>query len=120
MTKRENSRRRRAPRAESRSLILVVCGGVKTEKQYLEGLRKYYRNLADASDVDRQLRRHLPSYDKTRLVFGEFAEGIEVAVARAAARCEYGREHRCNPSTGVWKLVAAMVPTQHNQPSPRG
>lgn len=39
MTRRENSRRRRPPRRESRPLVLVVCGAECTERQYLAGLR---------------------------------------------------------------------------------
>lgn len=191
MTRRENSRRRPAARFESRPLILVVCGARRTEKQYIEGLCKHYRELAtrvqfvtngvdpltlvrkaakerqlrnrnydevwcvvdvDEFDVEpalklakkhdirvvvsnlcfenwlllhfeecsenlrepeqvaKRLQRHLPDYDKTKLAFADFEHGVDKAVERAKNRCEFGREHLQNPSSGMWRLVETVVP----------
>ncbi|MEU2042114.1 RloB family protein [Nocardia niwae] len=50
-TRRENSRRRRAPFRDPVTLILIVCGGEATEPAYFHGLRRYLRNPATKSVV---------------------------------------------------------------------
>ncbi|MQY25453.1 RloB family protein [Nocardia aurantia] len=50
-TRRENTRRRRAPFREPATLILVVCGGEVTEPAYFHGLRRELRNPAIKSTV---------------------------------------------------------------------
>ncbi|MQY22797.1 hypothetical protein NRB20_59190 [Nocardia sp. RB20] len=50
-TKRENSRRRRAPFREPVTLILIVCGGEATEPLYFNGLRRHLRNSAIKASV---------------------------------------------------------------------
>ncbi|MDA3643676.1 RloB family protein [Saccharopolyspora indica] len=64
------------------------------------------------ADVDERLRRHVPTYDKTRLDFSDFESGVREAVARAKRRCDFGSEHHRNPSSGVWKLVEKVVPAE--------
>ncbi|RSD10396.1 RloB family protein [Amycolatopsis eburnea] len=46
MTRRENSRRRRAPFRDPLLSILVVCGAAATEPAYFEGLKRFRRNPA--------------------------------------------------------------------------
>lgn len=46
MTRRENSQTRRKPYRQPADRVLVVCGGVHTEPEYFEGMRKSYRNAA--------------------------------------------------------------------------
>jgi hypothetical protein len=46
MTKRENRQSRRRPFRQSADRILVVCGGVRTEPDYFEGMKSSYRNPA--------------------------------------------------------------------------
>lgn len=61
--------------------------------------------------VEKRLKKHLPTYDKSALRFADYIEGVEEAVRRAKSRSvEEGDEHRTNPSTGVWKLVELMLP----------
>jgi hypothetical protein len=45
-TRRENSTRRTPPRRQPNTRILVVCGGVRTEPAYLDGLKQWARNPA--------------------------------------------------------------------------
>lgn len=74
-------------------------------EEYLERCRNY-------AEVERRLRRHLPAYDKTRLSFADYVDGLDAAVRRARARCDHEREHLNNPSTGVWPLVESMRPSR--------
>ena len=61
-------------------------------------------------DVEKRLRKHLPSYNKSELRFADYVEGIGEAVQRATVRCvDHGAEYRTNPSTGVWRLVEFMA-----------
>ncbi len=59
--------------------------------------------------VVRRLRKILPSYDKTRLSFDDFGDGLDRAIERAQRLDPSGREHVRNPSTGVWRLVTAIL-----------
>ncbi|WP_263254341.1 RloB family protein [Saccharopolyspora rosea] len=63
-----------------------------------------------AADVERRLRRHVPHYDKTNVRFCDFEHGVGNAVERAKRRCAFGEEHRHNPSSGMWRLVEAVLP----------
>lgn len=56
-----------------------------------------------------RIRRHVRSYDKTRLRFADFADGVEDAVVRARRREPTGEDSAVNPSTGVWRLVSTMT-----------
>ncbi|MER7011221.1 RloB family protein [Saccharopolyspora sp. NPDC000359] len=64
------------------------------------------------ADVDARLRKHLPDYDKTDVRFVDFESGVCEAVARAKRRCDFGREHLRNPSSGMWRLVEKVVPPE--------
>jgi hypothetical protein len=66
-------------------------------------------HCADCAVAERLLKRRLPSYDKTRLRFADFAAGVQTAVDRAEALDPTGRKHNLNPSTGVWPLVKMIV-----------
>lgn len=46
MTRRTNSRTRRAPYREERPQVLIVCGGEATEPAYFNGLKNHRRNPA--------------------------------------------------------------------------
>jgi hypothetical protein len=46
MTRRENQVRRRPPSRQPRTRVLVVCGGVRTERDYMNGLKRRERNPA--------------------------------------------------------------------------
>jgi hypothetical protein len=65
-------------------------------------------HLEDYRATERRLKQQVPTYDKTRLCFGDFAYGVAAAVGRAKDRCVTGDEHAVNPSTGVWRLVETM------------
>ncbi|ONI71257.1 hypothetical protein ALI144C_48780 [Actinosynnema sp. ALI-1.44] len=55
------------------------------------------------------LRRHLDCYDKVKLDFAAFADHVTTAVQRARKLDPTGEDHTCNPSTGVWRLVARVL-----------
>ncbi|GAA2633168.1 RloB family protein [Paractinoplanes durhamensis] len=61
-------------------------------------------HCADCGAVERKLRKRLSAYDKARLSFRDFAGGLDRAIERAR-KLEPGR----NPSTGVWRLVNAVL-----------
>ncbi|QBS42196.1 RloB family protein [Nocardia sp. CS682] len=61
-------------------------------------------------DVTPRLRKHLPSYEKQDLDFGDFAEKLDDALRRAKRQCaDFGGEYLTNPSTGVWALVELLM-----------
>jgi len=66
-------------------------------------------HCADCREVHARLRKHLPHYDKTRPRFADFAAGPDQAVRRAE---KLGDDHTRNPSTGVWRLVGAVLEKQ--------
>ncbi|MEU4238465.1 RloB family protein [Actinoplanes sp. NPDC026619] len=61
-------------------------------------------HCANCGAVERKLRKRVLAYDKARLNFRHFAGGLDQAVERAR-KLEPGR----NPSTGVWRLVNAVL-----------
>jgi hypothetical protein len=61
-------------------------------------------HCANCGEVERKLRKRLPDYDKARLRFRDYAGGLDRAVERARAL-----ERSGNPSTGVWRLVNAVL-----------
>jgi len=63
----------------------------------------------DCREVHTRLRKHVPRYDKTRPRFADFAAGLDQAVQRAE---KLGDDHTRNPSTGVWRLVDAVLEKQ--------
>ena len=58
--------------------------------------------------VTRRLQKRVPEYNKTRLRFADFANGVESAIERAKALEPTGTDHLRNPSTNVWRLVNVM------------
>lgn len=61
------------------------------------------------ADVASRLKKHVPGYDKTRLNFADYADGLNDAVKRARDLEPTGTDHTQNPSTGVWRLVGKIV-----------
>lgn len=59
---------------------------------------------ATCAVVERRLLKRLPRYDKTRLRFGDFVDGLDDAVKRAKTLDAGG-----NPSTSMWELVTAIL-----------
>ena len=97
MIKRDNSQKRKFGSRKPRDRVLVVCCGAKTEKLYLEGMRRYFR--------ESRLCRHVPGYDKTKIDFDVFAPGIPDAIVRGRKLSDAGTDHRDNPSTTMWRLA---------------
>lgn len=60
-------------------------------------------------DVERRLKKQVPTYDKANLDFTQFASGIGDAVKRAKGLDPTGNDHRRNPSTNAWQLVEKIV-----------
>ncbi|MFB9923563.1 RloB family protein [Amycolatopsis halotolerans] len=188
MTNRLNSRQRKTPHRQQRSLILLVCGGEETEPSYFNGMRRWFRNpavkvvvkgkkgdpetlvryaarvrsendydevwcvvdvdhfplpgaVASAKklgvklavsnpcfeywlllhfedcqtpmtryqEVERKLKKHVPTYRKDGVRFDDYAVGVESAVARAKSGCPAdSHPHERTPSTSVWPIVEAM------------
>ncbi|MFE1321911.1 RloB family protein [Kitasatospora phosalacinea] len=61
-----------------------------------------YRSLA------LRLKKHLPKYDKSRLDFKDYKDGVESAVARSEKRWESCCGKHLNPSTTVHEIVRRM------------
>lgn len=61
------------------------------------------------SDVEVRLKRFVSSYDKTRLRFDDYADGVLGAVARAKRLDPTGVAHDINPSSAVWVLVEKIL-----------
>jgi hypothetical protein len=62
-------------------------------------------HCSGCTNVTARLKRHVPTYDKARLDFADFAGGIDSAVKRAKDLDPTGQDHERNPSTGLWRLV---------------
>ena len=65
--------------------------------------------LGDAKSVLRRLARKVPAYQKNELRFADFEKGVHDAVRRAERLDPSGRDHRRDPSSGVWRLVLQMI-----------
>ncbi|MDG4779581.1 RloB family protein [Micromonospora sp. WMMD961] len=63
------------------------------------------RYLEDAKRAEALLRKHLPHWDKTRLDFDDFRNGIEAATERAQT---LPPPPAANPSTAVWRLALVL------------
>ena len=59
--------------------------------------------------VAERLRKHVPAYDKTKVRFDDFADGVADAIERAKKLDPTGIDHKINPSTGVWVLVEKLM-----------
>ncbi|MFJ6696459.1 RloB family protein [Streptomyces sp. NPDC091272] len=55
------------------------------------------------------LRKHVPGYDKTRVDFATYRDGLPQAAERARKLDPSGEQHERNPSTGVWRLTDRMA-----------
>jgi len=64
------------------------------------------------ADVEDRLRKHVKAYDKTKLRFADFADCIPDAIRRAKKLDPTGKDHKINPSTGVWMLVEKLMEQQ--------
>jgi RloB-like protein len=56
-----------------------------------------------------RLRKRLQNYDKARISFADFSDGLDDAIARAKHLEPTGRNHVVNPSTSVWRLVETII-----------
>lgn len=65
--------------------------------------------VQSAAEAVRRLKRHVPDYSKHELRFDRFEGGVADAITRAQGLGEIGEEHMCNPSTGVWMVVDAVI-----------
>jgi hypothetical protein len=65
--------------------------------------------LCDAKAVLRQLAKQIPGYQKNGLRFTDFEAGVTDALRRAKRLDPTGCNHRCDPSSGVWKLVQLIM-----------
>jgi len=63
----------------------------------------------DRKEVERRLHKHVPTYDKRRLNFADFAPGVNNAIKRARDLDPTGTEHGRNPWTNVWQLVERIL-----------
>jgi hypothetical protein len=70
-----------------------------------------HSHVDGAADAVRRLARHLPAYDKARLVFADFAPGVEEAIERATS-LDDGQPVGPNPSSAVWRLVSMITKEQ--------
>lgn len=61
------------------------------------------------TDVIKRLKRHVPAYDKTQLVFADYAAGVGDAVKRAKDLDPTGTDYNRNPSTSVWLLAETIM-----------
>jgi len=67
-----------------------------------------HRHEVTTPEVQKLLQRHCSAYDKTRIRFADFADGIDDACGRAQRLEPSGRTHTSNPSTNVWRLVGEV------------
>ncbi|MFI6824079.1 RloB family protein [Micromonospora sp. NPDC050187] len=63
---------------------------------------RYLENAGKAGDL---LRLHVKGWDKTKLDFGAFRDGVSIAIDRAR---KLGDPPGANPSTAVWLLVETL------------
>jgi hypothetical protein len=64
---------------------------------------------ANCGAVQAKLKKRVPGYDKTRLRFRDFVDGLDDATARARALDPTGLAHTRNPSTGIWRLIDTVL-----------
>ncbi|MFL6074029.1 MAG: RloB family protein [Mycobacteriales bacterium] len=108
---------RRAPRREPGRRILVVCGGLRTEPAYLEGLKSWARNPAVRVRVKPRggspqqlvqyaievLRRERENFDEAWCVFD--VDDFDIAEAVAHARRAGIELAVSNPCFELWLLL---------------
>jgi hypothetical protein len=117
VTRRENQQRRRGPSRQPRNRVLVICGGERTEPDYLNGLKQWARNPAvrvtvvgrgkDPSalvDLARSRRQAAPEeIDEVWCVFD--VDDFDVAPAVRAASAAGIEVAVSNPCFEVWLLM---------------
>jgi RloB-like protein len=62
----------------------------------------------NCGQVQRALKRHFPAWDKSRLNFADFRDGVTSAVERAK---RLDQSYDANPSTAVWRIVEDLAST---------
>ena len=119
MVRRDNTQRRRAGNRQPRSRILVVCCGARTEKQYLDGMRRHFRSSPVAVVVKPEAgapsqlvtyaakvwQRDADGFDEVWCVFDVDEFGNDIEVARAAARRAKISLAISNPCFEFWLLL---------------
>jgi hypothetical protein len=68
---------------------------------HLTDCRRAFQN---ANEVKRELLKHISDWDKTKLRFSDFQEGVRLAVERAKLL----DPPPANPSTSVWEVIEAL------------
>ncbi|HKT03788.1 MAG TPA: RloB family protein [Rugosimonospora sp.] len=130
MPRRENSAARRGPVRRSRPLVLVVCGGERTEPQYLRGLRDHVDNravdlkiLEKGRDPEQVVAYAAGVWARSPRDFDEVWCVVDVdefdldravltaadAVRRARALDGTAADSSGNPSSSVWRLVETIT-----------
>jgi hypothetical protein len=66
------------------------------------------RQFGRCKEVERELRRHLPKYNKAELSFDDFRECVTKACDRAKQLAEDEITFP-NPSSGMWRLVELIM-----------
>lgn len=117
-TRRENTTARRPPSREPRSRILIVCGGLRTEKLYFDALRKWRHNPAVRVTVlpkgsapsglvtyaRKWLRQRSDSFDEVWCVF-DVDNFPHIAEAVRLATQEMFSVAVSNPCFELWLLL---------------
>src|SRR5258706_15440369 len=67
----------------------------------------------NAEQVDRFLKKIMPTWDKSSLRFCDFEAGIQDAVVRAK---RLGEPPSANPSSAVWRLIESLARTAEGSP----
>ncbi|MEY9847422.1 hypothetical protein ABH940_004514 [Streptacidiphilus sp. BW17] len=74
----------------------------------------YSGSLADFRAVLGKLKKYCPRYDKSRIRFSDYVQGVLGAIDRARVIDEKSEELIPNPSSGVWRIAEQMVPPGQN------
>jgi hypothetical protein len=116
-TRRDNRVSRRAPLREPATRILIYCGGLRTEPNYFEGLRRHAGNRSVVVEVRRRgvspeqlcraamdfMRRSGASYDEVWCVFD--VDNFDITAARQAADRGGIALAVSNPCFELWLLL---------------
>ena len=117
MPRRDNRGGRRAPREPRRRTILVYCGGLRTERDYLDGFRQQFRThavnvrvRADAVAPEALVRAAAGYRDRRPGVYDEVWCVVDVDEFNIEAAARVARDHRVrlavsNPCFELWLLL---------------
>lgn len=75
--------------------------------------KEHQAPFQDAKDAQRCLRTVCPHWTKAKTRFADFASGLDDAYERARKLDPSGADHRRNPSSSMWRLVAEMFPGEY-------